>query len=767
MRRLEHEAPGALIFNVIDDLVVAQIGDEEHVRQGLSDCGDLALEWALQRQLPLSAGKCQILANNARLQNVLLEKFEDAGFVVASQAQHLGADAGCTARRANRTQAVRLSNGCKSMGRLKVLRRAGGKIHKVVRAGPLPSIIWGSATAGLTLKQVQLVRSRALHAVRNFPKSGSVAMAMEVFEAFVERDPASLHHQRVASLWVQTLEDHLLPTEWMQDALCYSALRLTKARSPWGSVHGPVGAWILVAARLHWTLVSADEVVNDEGKAFRLSELGRKGVAAEIARATSRWTMRGATSRLDGSEQLVWLAPLRRVQQQLTDPWHKACLECAIAGAEWTQEKQWRRGMAESNECRLCFGGPGTVVHRVMECPLWHDARMSMLSVSTRWTAASASRGTSLDWGAWWFLRLGSSMQPKDAQMRQAGFAVNQLSEDGGFVKGVYGACPTSHCPLQTSPEAEDWALAVPVRRWNRVRPTTVFSDCAGTVHRVQQGPGLGSLASELQVIWREVWRQAPLGIQMQKVAAHRSLAEVRDDPWQFLLWRGNGIADRFAKRGAFQHPGGEAQLRRGMKLAICVQLLLLFKAWQLRQLAAGEVADMQQLPVKGQARPGRLLGPRRLRRLRVVWQMPDWVKALASQVPVPNMGVGSRGVAGAAASRALPLRLVAQRGADHEWRLFEVRNLEDEKVGDLLACVSCGCYLQGRAKWALIPCRGMELATVALKSQRRQILEGRHPQRGQPYASWSLHPAGENELTELFESARVSLREGIGVEVL
>eukprot|EP00971_Amphidinium_carterae_P188349 3738866-Amphidinium_carterae.1 len=65
---------------------------------------------------------------------------------------------------------------------------------------------------------------------------------------------------------------------------------------------------------------------------------------------------------------------------------------------------------------------------------------------------------------------------------------------------------------------------------------------------------------------------------------------------------------------------------------------------------------------------------------------MPDWVRALASQVPVPNLGVGSRGVAGAAASRALPLRLVAQRGADHDWRLFEVHNLEDEKVGDLLA---------------------------------------------------------------------------------
>eukprot|EP00971_Amphidinium_carterae_P234476 4652625-Amphidinium_carterae.1 len=102
--------------------------------------------------------------------------------------------------------------------------------------------------------------------------------------------------------------------------------------------------------------------------------------------------------------------------------------------------------------------------------------------------------------------------------------------------------------------------MAVFVRHWDRGLATTVFCDCAGIVRRALHGHGIGGMQSERRAIWSLIWRTVPDVI--HKVQAHRTWAAVRDDPWQRLLWRGNGIADRFAKVGACKHPGGERQLR-------------------------------------------------------------------------------------------------------------------------------------------------------------------------------------------------------------
>eukprot|EP00971_Amphidinium_carterae_P253916 5040877-Amphidinium_carterae.1 len=73
----------------------------------------------------------------------------------------------------------------------------------------------------------------------------------------------------------------------------------------------------------------------------------------------------------------------------------------------------------------------------------------------------------------------------------------------------------------------------------------------------------------------------------------------------------------------------------------------------------------------------------------------------------------------------------------------------------------SCGCYLQGRAKWALLACRGLEGSSASLRVQRNRILEGRHPQRCHPYTGWTLHQLGDEVMHELFNEAALISRDG------
>eukprot|EP00971_Amphidinium_carterae_P152352 3019137-Amphidinium_carterae.4 len=124
---------------------------------------------------------------------------------------------------------------------------------------------------------------------------------------------------------------------------------------------------------------------------------------------------------------------------------------------------------------------------------------------------------------------------------------------------------------------------------------------------------------------------------------------------------------------GAFAQPGGEAQLRRGVRLATCVQELLLFLAWQLRQVERLLTCCIAGVTLGGPARlECRLLGHAELDVC--VWSGRSGARlvvgGLATRVPAVRTGVGSRSHVGARASRTLPLRLVAQRAAGHECRL-------------------------------------------------------------------------------------------------
>eukprot|EP00971_Amphidinium_carterae_P117194 2321311-Amphidinium_carterae.1 len=95
-------------------------------------------------------------------QQELREAFEESGFILATQARHLGVAVSCMARRVTRTQMERSRAGFKRLARLRQLRKAGGRIHKVVRAGPMASILWGSATAGIPLQQLHPVAGNHL-----------------------------------------------------------------------------------------------------------------------------------------------------------------------------------------------------------------------------------------------------------------------------------------------------------------------------------------------------------------------------------------------------------------------------------------------------------------------------------------------------------------------------------------------------------------------------------------------------------------------------
>mmetsp|Transcript_50022 Transcript_50022/g.119014 ORF Transcript_50022/g.119014 Transcript_50022/m.119014 type:complete len:819 (+) Transcript_50022:109-2565(+) len=83
---------------------------------------------------------------------------------------------------------------------------------------------------------------------------------------------------------------------------------------------------------------------------------------------------------------------------------------------------------------------------------------------------------------------------------------------------------------------------------------------------------------------------------------------------------------------------------------------------------------------------------------------------------------------------------LSADDVSGHVWQRFAVDDSEGEQVGELLACLICGCYRVGKAtKRALGPCPGADHARTGLKSQRSRMMRGKHPQHSLPHRKWSL----------------------------
>eukprot|EP00971_Amphidinium_carterae_P014153 279029-Amphidinium_carterae.1 len=266
------------------------------------------------------------------------------------------------------------------------------------------------------------------------------------------------------------------------------AKKLVAARQPWQRVAGPAGAYLLVAARLQWQIVSVTEVVSHRGVFLDLLEVSPAFLKSEVQHATEVWTDRDEQKRRHDEPTEVWWHPLHCAVRSAKHPLPAACLEVIAAGGTWSQQRMHRHAMAEDDQCRACHSAAGTLFHRVMECEAWESERCRRLSHATReWVhmvgvpllgagifecRVPLDRVQGLPSAEVHFKEIGvpwhqhgtvytdgCSLQPADCQVRRAGWACVLTDAAGQTIAARYGTVPALVCPGQAAADAEDFAI--------------------------------------------------------------------------------------------------------------------------------------------------------------------------------------------------------------------------------------------------------------------------------------------------------------------
>jgi len=320
---------------------------------------------------------------------------------------------------------------------------------------------------------------------------------------------------------------------------------------------------------------------------------------------------------------------------------------------------------------------------------------------------------------------------------RRAGWACVLVNEDGQVIAGLYGPCPDL---FPTSLRAELWAviqllhLALP--------PITIWVDNKGVVDGWARGRvWCCSSARPAADLWLQFWRLVEdigiEGIQICKCKGHATEADVQAGRSTAFLKRGNDHADHFAGRGADvaedQVPSEEAHAA-----------YLEAKRWYawLSTLAMHWPADTQERPAERQAAkracrksprpyalharcPHELYESKGQLRCRKCPRFSGMLASNAARRAFASTACPGTVLEGAAAS------CVATR-VRREETLRQGRSHTLYVTGQLVWCITCGCYGAQRLRNLKQPCCG-PAAADARKSQLGRLRAGLHPLTKRP----------------------------------
>ncbi len=147
----------------------------------------------------------------------------------------------------------------------------------------------------------------------------------------------------------------------------------------------------------------------------------------------------------------------------------------------------------------------------------------------------------------------GALRHPNIRGAQRGGWAAVIVDCNGHLISGIWGPCPD---PFPSSLRSELWGVIGILRL--AVPPLLIYTDNQ-EVHdgiNVRGEDWCTSAARDGADLWRITWhllRDIGPGIMVRKVKAHLTHEDVQDGRISLALWRGNRLADKFAKAGA-QH---------------------------------------------------------------------------------------------------------------------------------------------------------------------------------------------------------------------
>eukprot|EP00971_Amphidinium_carterae_P291808 5792697-Amphidinium_carterae.1 len=624
---LETLGPPLQITSVVDDLGLTAEGTSEVVELVIARAGVYAIAWLQGRGLPLSPNKSTLIATQKGLRGNLALVFEPLGVQVDMTVKQVGSQAHVSKRRRVGLQQKRFGTATSRLAKLKRLRRSGAKVSKVVRAGPIPAALWGSAVQGLSARRLKTFRRKVARTWRQLPLRASPELFMAADLDLQLKDPGHIHHKELVERWATCVfrEELMLGNLW--GAMGAAGDRLLAAKVPWLVVAGPAGAFLLTCCRLDWQVLAPYAILDHKGVFWDMRIVSPRFMAERALEASRVWSDRAAGGSRWGRETPhYWWQPVHRAGDKCGTPLQRYGVALVAAGGSWTQEKLFSRGLASHGQCLLC-GGQGTQWHRLFECEGWKRLRHQYLDQSTlKWALSEgwAMYGMELaslrfadsvfpDFGVEEFdleeferfeshlqngerpgpIYLdGSALWPNVGRIRASGFAVIQVTHVGRCWRAAWGPVPTQQAPKQTALDGEAYALYALARlQWDQ--QVGVFSDCQRIVDLSRGG---AQAALRPQQLHAHLWACMRTWPQVHKVKAHVSPTVARSG-LDALHAIGNGLADEYAKRGAKLH--GQLEHRRWAHEVY--QHLILIGQWagkQVECLTLGHISDHEPVQV-------------------------------------------------------------------------------------------------------------------------------------------------------------------------
>eukprot|EP00971_Amphidinium_carterae_P085516 1691883-Amphidinium_carterae.1 len=254
---------------VVDDLSASCSGAPRHVISSLVAVGQHLLHGLHREGLPVNRGKCRVIGANERLRGAIAREL---GLQGADATEHLGHLAHFTQRRRTVCRRARLRKGAKRLHRLCRLRKAGVRVARIAKAGPLMTAMWGVATDGLTGAQLHRTRCQIVREVRKLPIRAL--------------DPALVQHGEVFRHWCQEVTVGSTPLWIIWASIGYAVHRLSTCRAPWSTCCGPAHLMLMVCVRLGWVMRSPICFVMRDGILLDVTERSTEFVLECVKLAT-------------------------------------------------------------------------------------------------------------------------------------------------------------------------------------------------------------------------------------------------------------------------------------------------------------------------------------------------------------------------------------------------------------------------------------------------------------------------------------------------
>ena len=351
----------------------------EHAKamnQFVSDLKELRLDFSLTKNVTCASTNALAAEANGKLVGLTIK--------VASRVASLGSGLGAGTRRNMAQMSKRLAAFRHRSKRFKKLRAVGVRTEVLLRTGGNQSMLFGQRALGVSSSFLakQRTTSAAATCVNNCGANLDITLALADGKTLGSADPAFEGHVGVVHFWSLAIWENWAPPTLLQANITDAMRRLDRARNMWNVVFGPAAACVATLNRLGWSILSAWEVIADDGENIDMRVQSPEYVKQAVTQSVARWRWRRVEKAFPSLRCAVsgdgpaWRPILKALNCKDTDSWgqtHKGAFRSLVAGRQWTQARLAKAQLVESPLCQLCLhlpggGVPGTLLHRHV-CP--------------------------------------------------------------------------------------------------------------------------------------------------------------------------------------------------------------------------------------------------------------------------------------------------------------------------------------------------------------------------------------------------------------